>query len=148
MMNKSIKTMRKNHIYNKVKGLAAATLLAPFGALLFSGCGDFLEIEPQDKIVLEKFWNEKADVDNVLVGCYSAMQSSNMVSRMMIWGEFRSDNVTVGLNTDKDVSLERVLKENIDANNAYTGWNEFYGVINRCNTVLLYAPQVAAKDPA
>ena len=27
-----------------------------------SSCSDFLEIEPQNEIILEKFWNEKADV--------------------------------------------------------------------------------------
>ena len=140
--------MKKNHIYNKVKGLALVSLLSPLSMLLFSGCGDFLEIEPQDKIVLEKFWNEKADVDNVLVGCYSALQTENVISRMMIWGEFRSDNCEKGLNTQNNPNLQRVLNENIDASNGYTTWNEFYGVINRCNTVLLYAPQVAAKDPA
>ena len=140
--------MKKNPIYNKLKGLALVTLLSPVSALFFTSCGDFLEIEPQDKIVLEKFWNEKADVDNVLVGCYSALQTENVISRMMMWGEFRSDNCEKGLNTQDNVNLQRVLNENIDASNGYTSWNEFYGVINRCNTVLLYAPQVAAKDPA
>ncbi len=140
--------MKKDNIYNKVKGLVAVLLIAPFSALLLTGCEDFFEVEPQDRITLEKFWNEKSDVNNVLMSCYSAMQSSNMIGRMMVWGEFRSDNVYTGSNTDKDVSLERVLEENIDPSNAYTAWNEFYGVINRCNTVMLYAPQVAAKDPA
>ena len=140
--------MKQNHIYNKVKGLVGLMLLAPLSALLFSGCDDFFDVEPQDKITLEKFWNEKSDVDNVLMSCYSAMQSYGMISRMMIWGEFRSDNVNKGVGTHKDVSLERVLEENIDPSNVYTAWNEFYGVINRCNTVMLYAPQVAAKDPA
>ena len=28
-----------------------------------SSCGDFLEIEPQNEVLFENFWNEKADVD-------------------------------------------------------------------------------------
>lgn len=140
--------MKRIYIYNKVKGLAAAIILAPLSSLLLSGCGDFLEIEPQDKIVLEKFWNEKSDVENVLVGCYSALQSYDAIARMMVWGEFRSDNVEPGLNTQSNASLLRVLNENIDALNAFTTWNSFYAVINRCNTVMLYAPEVASKDPA
>ncbi|MBR1932149.1 MAG: RagB/SusD family nutrient uptake outer membrane protein [Prevotella sp.] len=139
--------MRKHAIYKKVRGLAALALLSP-SALFFSSCGDFLEIEPQDRIVLEKFWNEKSDVDNVLVSCYSALQTENVVSRMMVWGEFRSDNIEKGTNISNVVNLQRVINENIDASNGYTTYNEFYGVINRCNTVLLYAPQVAEKDPA
>ena len=96
--------MRKPAIYKKVRGLAALALLSP-SALFFSSCGDFLEIEPQDRIVLEKFWNEKSDVDNVLVSCYSALQTENVVSRMMVWGEFRSDNIEKGTNISNVVNL-------------------------------------------
>jgi hypothetical protein len=140
--------MRKTKIYNKVKSLALVTLLSPLTALMFTGCGDFLEIEPQDKIVLEKYWNDKKDVDNVLLGCYSAMQTSNVLDRIMVWGEFRSDNIEKGTNVTSDVSMQRLLNENIDATNSYTTWDGLYDVINRLNTVLLYAPGVSAKDPA
>jgi len=120
-------------------------------ATIISGlasCSDFLEIEPQDEIILEKFWNEKADVDGIIAGCYSGLQAEGAIKRMMVWGEFRSDNIGVGRNISSDGSLENVLKENIDAKNAYTTWTEFYTVINRCNTVIKYAPGVAAEDPA
>ena len=66
----------------------------------------------------------------------------------MVWGEFRSDNISVGRNIQQDGSLEKVLKENIDAKNTYTDWSGFYEVINRCNTVIKYAPGVAEVDPA
>ena len=112
-----------------------------------TACSDFLEIKPQHEIVLEDFWNEKTDVDNILAGCYSGMQSEDVIRRMMVWGEFRSENVMAGVNIDKDVNLENVLKENITAMNAYTSWVDFYSVINRCNTLLKYAPGVAADDP-
>lgn len=112
-----------------------------------SSCGDFLELEPQNEIILEKFWNEKADVDGIIAGCYSGMQSDNLMLRMMIWGEFRSDNISRGQNLDKDLNIENVLKENILATNFYTTWDGFYSIINRCNTVIKYAPGVAKKDP-
>ena len=35
----------------------------------FSSCSDFLVIEPQNEIIFDKFWNEKADVDAVIAGC-------------------------------------------------------------------------------
>ena len=114
----------------------------------FASCSDFLEIEPQNEIILEKFWNEKADVDAVIGGCYSALQDEGVIKRMMVWGEFRSDNISVGRNIQQDGSLEKVLKENIDAKNTYTDWSGFYEVINRCNTVIKYAPGVAEVDPA
>lgn len=113
-----------------------------------SSCSDFLQVEPQNEIILEKFWNEKADVDGIIFGCYSAMQSDNILMRMMVWGEFRSDNISRGLNLNRDNSLESVLKENLTASNGYTTWDQFYDIINRCNTLIKYAPQVAEKDPS
>jgi hypothetical protein len=110
-------------------------------------CSDFLEIEPQNEITLDQFWNEKADVEAIMMGCYTRMQSDDVVRRMMIWGEFRSDNINVGLNADKDLSLTNLLKENLTASNDYTNWDGFYNVINRCNTIIKYAPEVAEKDP-
>ena len=91
--------------------------------LLFSlsACSDFLEIEPLETIVLDKFWNEEADVENVVAECYSSMQSQAVIERMMAWGEFRSDNVVGGTNAEN--------------------------VINNCNTIIYYAPQVKQKDP-
>ncbi len=118
------------------------------GGTLLTSCSDFLEIKSPNEIVLEDFWNEKADVDAVVAGCYSRLQSSDIIKRMMIWGEFRSDNVGIGNNIQNDQNLEKVLNESIDASNAYTTWDGFYNVINRCNTVLLYAPKVAEIDPA
>ena len=114
----------------------------------FASCSDFLEIEPLNEIILEKFWNEKADVDAIIAGCYSGLQSECAIKRMMIWGEFRSDNIGPGSNITSDGSLEKILMENIDAKNNYTKWQDFYSVINRCNTVIKYAPGVAADDPA
>ena len=114
----------------------------------FSSCSDFLQIEPQNEIILEKFWNEKADVEAVIAGCYSNMQDDGVIKRMMVWGEFRSDNIGPGSNVTSDGSLEKVLMENIDAKNNYTDWSGFYSVINRCNTVIKYAPGVSATDPA
>ena len=114
----------------------------------FSSCSDFLVIEPQNEIIFDKFWNEKADVDAVIAGCYSGLQEEAVVKRMMVWGEFRSDNIGPGSNVQSDGNLEKLLKENIDAKNSYTDWKDFYSVINRCNTVIKYAPGVAADDPA
>lgn len=117
--------------------------------LMFSSCGDFLEVEPQNIITIDQFWNEESDVENIIAGCYSALESYNTISRMMIWGEFRSENIVpYGTSIEKDINLERLLKENITAINGYTSWTGFYDVINRCNIVIQFAPQVAENDPS
>ena len=129
-----------------MKSIACALLAVP-AALLFTGCSDFLELEPRNEIVLESFWTEKADVDNIVAGCYSGLLSNACIQRMIIWGEGRSENLYVGLNTNQNADLLNLLNENITAINGYTTWVDFYNVINRCNTVLKYAPGVAANDP-
>ncbi|MBM6991826.1 MAG: RagB/SusD family nutrient uptake outer membrane protein [Prevotella sp.] len=116
-------------------------------APLLSSCSDFLEVEPLNEIVLEKFWNEESDVENVVAGCYSSLQSQACVERMMAWGEFRSDNIVGGTNVANNQDLANIFKENINASNGFTSWDKMYYVINTCNTVLLYAPTVAQKDP-
>lgn len=115
-----------------------------------TACADYLEIEPQTEILEEDFWKEKADVDNMVAGCYQAMQGDGILKRMMVWGEFRSENVSPGASiiSRDDVNLEEVLKENIKPTNPYTYWGDFYNVINRCNLIIARAPQVAANDPS
>ena len=140
-----------NNIKSKIRKNGIALMALSLGALstgCLTSCGDFLEIEPQNEIVLEKFWNEKSDVEAVIAGCYSQLQSDGIISRMMIWGEYRSENVVYTDPDHKDHNLEKILKENITANNDYTKWVDFYTIINRCNTILKYAPGVAEKDPS
>ena len=137
----------KRTTYNHKTRLWGLAGLVGLMGLSMTSCSDFLEIDPQNEIVLEQFWNEKADVDGIVAGCYSSMQYDGVVRRMMVWGEFRSDNIGIGQNTTYDNNLLNVLNENITAKNGYTTWVDFYNVINRCNTVIKYAPGVAANDP-
>jgi hypothetical protein len=132
----------------KIYKIGLMGFMGLMGMMGVTGCSDFLEIKPQNEIILEDFWNEKADVDAIIAGCYSGLQEEGVIKRMMVWGEFRSDNIGPGSNVQSDGNLEKLLKENIDAKNSYTSWKDFYTVINRCNTVIKYAPGVAANDPA
>lgn len=129
---------------NKIMTVGVAGMLG----MGFTSCSDFLTIEPLNEIVQEKFWNSKGDVENIVMGCYSAMQSQTVIDRMIIWGESRSDDMVGGTNIANNEALSNIFKENINAKNTYTTWGEFYDIINRCNLVLLYAPEVAQIDPS
>ena len=142
---------KKTYNIRKSKRVACKALLSALFILptaLFTSCSDFLQIEPQEIIVLGKYWDEEADVESVVSGCYSSMQSQSVISRMMVWGEFRSDNIVGGRNFENDIQIANIFKENINASNTYAKWGDFYNVINRCNIVLRYAPEVAQKDPS
>lgn len=149
MTNDERQSDMKRHTTSYMKKRSLRLLaMGAASVLALSSCSDFLEIEPRNEIVLEGFWTEKADVDGIVAGCYSGLQSDACVRRMILWGEGRSEDLVPGQNSTDDGNLVNLLNENIMATNAYTTWVDFYNVINRCNTVLKYAPQVAEKDPA
>ena len=126
----------KSYIFAAVMGLSVTS------------CKDFLTLMPLNEVVLENFWTNKADVESVLLGAYAALETSDCVVRMSIWGEMRSDNIIPGKdNTDSGDDIVQIVKDNILQTNTYTSYKCFYDVINRANTVLHFAPEVAAKDP-
>lgn len=129
------------YIYNKVKESMRAVMFLSLGSVLFTGCGDFLDILPTDKVVLENYWKEKQDVTSAVNACYEALADEQVVTRMGVWGELRSDNVVAGSNTPNEIN--EMLKENLLPSNPMCSWAGFYNVINRCNIVCHYAPAVA-----
>ena len=133
------------NMMNKIIYRMGKLLSVVFITMMFSACDDFLSIEPQNEIVLENYWTEEADVNSVLNSCYAQLESTDCIRRMVVWGELRSDNMSNGSGTP--TSLNNILKENILETNEYTNWQCFYNVINRCNTVIYYAPGVNEIDP-
>lgn len=125
------------NIYEKVMIVAMV--------LLTTSCSDFLDILPLNEVVLENYWTKKDDVTSVLNSCYESLESPNSVTRMGVWGEMRSDNMTQGGSVSNEYA--EILKENILPTNTLSDWAVMYTTINRCNTVIHYAPSVYEKDP-
>lgn len=135
-------------IISKIKYTAAALC----SVACMSSCEDFLSIVPLNEIVLENYWENEAEVTSVVAACYSGVSDGNFLTRAMLWGEMRSDNMSKGLvnpNTPyvDNVQLAEMLEGNILPNYYIADWSSFYTVINRCNTVLHYAPDVIERDP-
>lgn len=125
-----------------------AALMLPLGIVgggILTSCSDFLEILPLNEVVRENYWTEKADVTSVLFSCYESLESQESLMRMGIWGELRSDNITPGRQASYDVA--EMLKENILPTSSLVKWDVMYQTINRCNTVIYFAPEVEKKDP-
>jgi len=136
--------INKSKIKNALKVATISLFLGGVGGGLTS-CDDFLSIKPLNEIVLENYWTEEADVYSVLNSCYAQLESTDCINRMVVWGESRSDNMIGG--SAMNNNLTQIFKENILETNQYTSWQCFYQVINRCNTVIFYAPSVNAIDP-
>jgi hypothetical protein len=132
---KTIKSIYKNKV-------AALLLAVCFGC---ASCDDWFTIYPESETVLEDFWQDQNDVTSMVAACYRAMLEPSFMERVIVWGEVRSDNVLKGSGSNDNVS--HFLNLQLTATNPYAQWGDFYKVINYCNTVIYYAPQVREKDP-
>lgn len=131
-------TKTKTYIVNGL--LCCGTIAA------LTACNDFLTIYPTDRIVGSEFWKTKADVDQMVDGCYQSMISYDIQERAVMWGAFRSDEL-VKLTDYNDNTLDNIAAVNILPTNRYSKWDAFYRVINNCNIVLNHAEDVMAEDP-
>ncbi|MGC3979423.1 MAG: RagB/SusD family nutrient uptake outer membrane protein [Paludibacteraceae bacterium] len=113
----------------------------------FSSCSDWLSTQPESEIILEEYWRTESDVQAMVASCYKRMTEEDIMLRMMIWGELRSDNITTGQGfTSGYKDIGKILEGDITSYNAYAGWGGFYSVINYCNTILHYSPIVTERD--
>ena len=129
-----------SRIYNKTV-LAATVAL---GALATS-CTDYLTIIPADVVVEENFWQTKDQVNGVLATSYLKLLSRDAVTKAIIWGELRSDNMTYNPNYNTDI--KNIIEANIIDENGYCNWSIFYEAINYANLVLESAADVVDRDP-
>lgn len=129
------------NILNKIKTIAALAV----AGVATTGCS--LDMLPLNEVVLESFWTNETDVQSVVNSCYVGMQENGYLNKVLVWSEVRSDNTKVGPDAERNTDLKNLMKGTILSTNNYLDWGAFYTVINRCNTVLKYAPEVHAKDP-
>ncbi|MBQ8158638.1 MAG: RagB/SusD family nutrient uptake outer membrane protein [Prevotella sp.] len=115
-------------------------------AVAFSSCMDTI-ILPDDKTVDEDFWKSKSDVALMVNGAYAAMSTEDVISRLIVWGDFRSDEYVQSdestANSDATATaLSEIALANIQVTNKFATWSAFYTVINRCNIVLEKAAEM------
>ena len=130
----------------KVKNIIIIFTLMAATALTLSSCNDFLTIYPTDKTTGKDFWKNKDQVVSMVNGAYSAMLSSGVQERAIIWGAYRSDELEKRQGYSH-TNLANISAANLLPSNGYNNWADYYSVINRCNIVLNHADQVVATDP-
>lgn len=121
-------------------------VLFPFFALPFfialSSCEDSLTLLPPDGQVKAEYWQKKEDVKAILMGAYQKF--ANMDEHLFYLGELRGDLLIDNYNLSNE--KRDLMNSNIYPWNTLTDWKSFYCVINYCNTVLKYSPQVKRVD--
>lgn len=123
-------------------------ILMFLSSMMFVSCVDTI-ILPDDKTVDEDFWKTKEDVAAMVNGAYSAMTASDVIARLIVWGDYRSDEMLISTTPKGGVpdALTEMAAVNMQTTNMYASWSAFYNVINRCNIVLERAEAVMNEDP-
>jgi hypothetical protein len=110
--------------------------------LLFTiSCEDYLELLPPDGLVEDEYWKKKEDVEAVLMGAYQKF--AQLHDELFLYGELRGDMLEIFRAPEYQT---QIIFGNIEPDNQLCEWAQFYEVINLCNFVLEYAPEVRNVD--
>lgn len=124
---------------NRILGLLLPLLL--IGSI---SCSDWLNLLPEDSVPKQAYWKSKEDVASAMKGIYSSMLSSDLSSKIWLWGEIRADMITNGRSVNAALNLVR--QGEISADNSLCNWASFYTTINNCNLLLKFAPEAYEQD--
>lgn len=131
--------MKKINIYKTLLVSACA-----FITLGTTSCDYFLTIYPSNEITEEQFWEDRTDLESGIRGCWKQFISQDIMERMVVWGECRSDNFD--LMTESWDDMKDLMNANLLETNSLFSWSAFYKTINFCNKVLQYGPLVVERD--
>lgn len=109
----------------------------------FNACS--IDVLPLNDVIYDNYWTNKDEVESVVTACYGAMKDEAVMTRMIAWGESRSDNTKVGDPIPSE--LNDLMKGRIKTTNPYCDWSAFYNAINLCNVLQVEAPKVMGSDP-
>ena len=119
--------------------------------LMLVSCVETL-ILPDDKKVDEDFWKSKSDIQLRVNAAYQAMLNANVISRLIVWGGLRSEEMVPAANVPNNQATQEDLTEinlgNTQTDNVFAEWGTLYSVINICNQVLERAAEVMEEDPS
>lgn len=119
-------------------------------SIAMTSCVDTV-ILPDNKTVDEDFWQKKSEVESVVAAAYAQLRDATAIRNMVIWGDFRSDELVVTpslpMNAAYKTALSQIYSLNVDTENEFTRWAPFYSAINYCNLILEKADNVVRVDP-
>jgi hypothetical protein len=105
-------------------------------------CTDWLERKPQEGLIREEFWKTKEDVESVIMGAYAEFRGIH--GNLFKFGELRGDMLKGDINQGGNEL--QIMESTIYPENGLCNWQNFYKVINYCNEIIYYIPEVQAND--
>ena len=125
----------------KIRNIINSTI-ALFMVLTFASC-DALDLKPISFITNESFWQTEDDVKGALNGIYVQLRGA-AEHDLYILGEARSEILTVGIGGygGYDIYYYNTLTQA----NMPISWIRYYQIVNSCNLLLKYAPNVTFNN--
>ena len=80
--------------WSRLCGILAPLTLGGVGAGFLTSCVDTV-ILPDNKTVDDDYWQKKSEVDAVVATAYAQLRDEAAIRNMIIWGDFRSDELAV-----------------------------------------------------
>ncbi|WP_163408533.1 RagB/SusD family nutrient uptake outer membrane protein [Flavobacterium ajazii] len=110
------------------------SILLGMMALTFglNSCSDYLDVQPEDKLVEEQMYRNIYDADAAVIGVYGKFMA--LAEKNIILNEMRADLMSTTRNSTP--YLKEISEHNVSANNPYANPKDFYVVIQNCNNVL------------
>jgi starch-binding outer membrane protein, SusD/RagB family len=106
-------------------------------------CEDYLTLLPPQGLVTDVYWQNKEDVEAVLMTAYKQFAALNQ--DLFEYGELRADMFKAENNLPED--KYNITISNIYPNNSLSDWQGFYQVIHHCNLIIKNAAGVQNQDP-
>lgn len=122
-----VTTIKTKTTKSIVSILSAMTLLFSLGS-----CQDYLDVQPEDKLVGDQLYRNVYDADAAVIGIYGKFM--NLAEKHVILNEMRADLMTTTRNSNP--YLEQLSEHNVAENNPYISPKQFYEVIQNCNDAL------------
>lgn len=110
---------------------------------VFSSCEDFLTVEPNEYVTVDKSFQTADDAITAVYGLYALMQP--LVDQLYLIGEAQGDLVVAGRGADRFIS--ELAQNRVTPQNPYTDYTPFYKLIVACNNTLEGLKQIMRNDP-
>jgi hypothetical protein len=126
----------------KIKKITYTILIGCF-LLLNTGCEQWLEVLPENKVLRDEFWQSKQDVEGMLASAYDAFRATE--EAIIVHGELRAGALTDGGAIKADAG--RIDKFDILPTNSWSSWARYYKAIGYANIIYKMAPVAEQNDP-
>ncbi|MEO8254087.1 MAG: RagB/SusD family nutrient uptake outer membrane protein [Flavobacterium sp.] len=119
--------IRKTTTKSIVSIVSVMVLLLSLGS-----CQDYLDVQPEDKLIGDQVYRNVYDADAAVIGIYGKFMG--LAEKYVILNEMRADLMTTTRNSSP--YLKQLSEHNVTSENPYINPKQFYEVIQNCNDVL------------